>query len=270
VREVDAILLVLRAFESDTVPHPEGAVSPPGDLETLLTELALADLEVVERVADRSAKRAAATKDEAERERSAALRRAGGVLSRGVPLRGEMAADDLPRLGDFQLLLAKPLLLVLNVGEDEAGRPDEVVAAYRPEFPVEAEVVAVCAKLEEEVEDLPDAEAAELLAAYGVSERGTARIAEAGRRLLGLITFYSIESGECRAWLLRDGATAQDAAGEIHTDMARGFIKADVVPADALAEAGSVTAARDRGMVRSEGKEYRVRDGDVLTFRFRA
>jgi ribosome-binding ATPase YchF (GTP1/OBG family) len=132
------------------------------------------------------------------------------------------------------------------------------------------EVVAVCGKLEEEVEDLPEAEAAELLEAYGVTERGTGRIADAARRLLGLITFYSIESAECRAWLVPEGTTAVGAAAEIHTDMARGFIKADVAPADALAEAGSLAAARERGLIRSEGRDYVVHDGDVLTFRFRA
>jgi ribosome-binding ATPase YchF (GTP1/OBG family) len=133
-----------------------------------------------------------------------------------------------------------------------------------------AGVVAVCAKLEEEVEDLSEDEAAELLDAYGIHERGTARIAEEARRLLGLITFYSIESSECRAWLVPEGTTAVGAAAEIHTDMARGFVRADVSQADALAEAGSVAAARERGFVRSEGRDYVVRDGDVLTFRFRA
>jgi ribosome-binding ATPase len=128
----------------------------------------------------------------------------------------------------------------------------------------------VCAKLEEEVEDLPDREASELLEAFGIRERGTAGIAAAARRLLGLITFYSIESGECRAWLVPEGTTAVEAAAEIHTDMARGFIKADASGADALAEAGSVAAARERGVIRAEGRDYVVRDGDVLTFRFRA
>jgi hypothetical protein len=162
------------------------------------------------------------------------------------------------------------MLIVLNVGEDDAGRPDEVVAAHRTALPPDAEVVAVCAKLEEEVEDLDDEEAVQLLDAYGVRERGTARIAAAARRLLGLITFYSVESSECRAWLVPEGTTAVGAAAEIHTDMARGFIRAEVVPADALIEAGSLAAARDRGAVRAEGRDHLVRDGDVLTFRFRA
>jgi ribosome-binding ATPase YchF (GTP1/OBG family) len=130
--------------------------------------------------------------------------------------------------------------------------------------------VAVCAKLEEEVEDLPEDQAAELLDAFGIHRRGTARIAEAARRLLGLITFYSIESSECRAWNVASGTTAVEAAAEIHTDMARGFIKAEVAAGDALAEAGSLAVARERGLLRAEGRDYVVRDGDVLTFRFRA
>jgi ribosome-binding ATPase len=159
---------------------------------------------------------------------------------------------------------------VLNVGEDDAGRPDQVEAEHRAVLPSDAEVVAVCAKLEEEVEDLSDEEATQLLDAYGVHERGTARIAAAAKRLLGLITFYSIESSECRAWLVPEGTTAVGAAAEIHTDMAKGFIRAEVVPAEALIEADSLAGARDRGAVRVEGRDHLVRDGDVLTFRFRA
>jgi GTP-binding protein YchF len=266
VREMDALLLVLRAFSAEAVPHPEGEVDAARDLETLLTELALADLETIGRGADRAERRAAGSRDGAERERAGALARAKEVLDRGEPIRGALPPEDLDRIGDLFLLTAKPMLLVLNVDERDAGRVEEVERGQS----LPGDVVAVCAKLEEEVEDLPEAEAAELLEAYGISERGTGRIAEAARRLLGLLTFYSIESAECRAWLVPQGARAVDAAAEIHTDMARGFIKAEVVPADALADAGSLPAARERGLARSEGKDYVVHDGDVLTFRFRA
>jgi GTP-binding protein YchF len=270
IREMDAVAMVLRVFPSGAVAHPEGAVDPARDLEVLVTEMALADLEVATKAAERSAKRAAATKEVPERERAAALARAVETLGSGVPLRVALSDDDLRRVADAFLLLAKPMLVVLNVGEEDAGREAEIEEAFRPSTPPGAAVVAVCAKLEEEVEDLPEEEAAELLEAYGAHGRGTARIAEAARRLLGLITFYSIESSECRAWLVPEGTTAQGAAAEIHTDMATGFIRADVARADALAAASSVAAARERGVLRSEGREYRVRDGDVLTFRFRA
>jgi GTP-binding protein YchF len=270
VREMDALLVVIRVFESQTAPHPEGSVDPARDLGTLLTELALADLETASAAAGRAERRAAGTGERAERERAEAMTRAVGALERGTPLRDALPADDLERLRDQWLFTAKPMLIVLNVGEEDAARPDEVVSTYRSALPPGAEVVAVCAKLEEEVEDLSDADAAVLLDAYGIPERGTARIAAAARRLLGLITFYSIESSECRAWLVPRGATAVDAAAEIHTDMARGFIRAEVVPADALIEAGSVAAARERGAVRIEGRDHPVSDGDVLTFRFRA
>lgn len=269
VREMDAIMLVLRAFPEGTVLHPEGHVDPARDLEVLITEMALADLESAARAAARSAKRAAATKEEPERERAAALARAVETLERGIPLRGSLSGEELSRIRDAFLLLAKPFLVVLNIGDQDAGREQELEEAFRPSLPAGAEVVAVCAKLEEEVEDLPDEEARELLAAYGAAERGVARIAEAARRLLGLITFYSVESRECRAWLVPQGTTAVEAAGEIHSDMAAGFIRADVAPAEALAGAGTVAAARERGVLRSEGRDYRVRDGDVLTFRFR-
>jgi ribosome-binding ATPase len=270
VREMDALLVVLRAFESQAAPHPEGSVDPARDLGILLTELGLADLETASAAAGRAERRAAGTVDRAGRDRAEALTRAVAALEEATPVREALSGEDLTRLRDQFLLTAKPMLIVLNVGEDDAGRPDEVVAAHRPTLTPGAEVVAVSAKLEEEVEDLDDADAAELLDAYGVHERGTARIAAAARRLLGLITFYSIESGEVRAWLVPDGATAVEAAGQIHTDMARGFIRAEVVPSGALIEAGSIAAARDRGAVRIEGRDHTIDDGDVLTFRFRA
>jgi GTP-binding protein YchF len=256
IREMDALLLVLRAFESAASPHPEGSVDPVRDLETLMAELALADLETAGRAADRQARRAAGTGDRADRHRADAMGRAVAALDRGETVRSVLGAPELRLLDDLFLLTAKPMLIVLNVGEEEAGQAEKAAERYADAVPAGAEVVAVCAKLEEEVEDLPEQEAAEL--------------AGAARRLLGLLTFYSIESEECRAWLVPEGTTAVEAAAEIHTDMARGFVRADVAPADGLAEAGSVAAARERGLVRSEGRDYVVRDGDVLTFRFRA
>jgi ribosome-binding ATPase len=270
VREMDAILLVLRLFASDSVVHPDGDVDPVRDHGTLVTEMALADLETAATAAERAERRAAGTRDERERERAAALRRAAQALDRGQTVRSALSPEDLARVADAFLLTARPFLVVLNVGEEDAGREGEVAERFSREFPPGTEVVAVCGKLEEEVEDLAEGEARELLAGYGIEERGTARIAEAARRLLRLITFYSIESDECRAWLVPEGTTAEGAAAEIHTDMARGFIRADVVRADALVEAGSIHAARERGLLRSEGRDYLVRDGDVMTFRFRA
>ena len=270
VRETDAVLLLLRGFRSDTVPHPEAQVDPVRDLEVLMTELSLADLDTATRAAERAERRAAGTRVEAERDRAAALKSAVAVLERGGLPRVELSGDDLARIRDVFLLTAKPFLHVVNVGEEDLGREESVLAAVREKAPGGGEVLAVCAKLEEEVEDLPDDEAQTLLKEFGVEARGTSSIAEAARRLLGLITFYSIESAECRAWLIPEGTTAVGAAAEIHTDMSRGFIRAEVVRADDLIEAGSVPHARDRGLAKIEGRDYVVRDGDVLTFRFRA
>ncbi|HZA26399.1 MAG TPA: redox-regulated ATPase YchF [Actinomycetota bacterium] len=270
IREVDAVVLVLRAFVSETIPHPDGSVNPVGDLEALVTELGLADLETVTAAASKASRRAAATKQGSERSRAAALEHAEEVLDRGVPVRAELSPDELAVLRDSFLLTAKPFLYVVNVGEEHLGRETELLENVRAVVPSGAELVAVSAKLEEEVEDLPDEEAQALLEEYGIQERGTARIAQSARRLLGLITFYSIESGEVRAWLVSQGTVARDAAGEIHTDMRRGFVKAEVVPAEALASAGSMATARERGLARIEGKDYLVHDGDVLTFRFTA
>jgi hypothetical protein len=270
VRETDAVLLLLRAFASDTVPHPEAEVDPVRDLEVLTTELVLADLETATRAAEKSERRAAGTRVDAERERAAALKRAVSVLERGGNLRVELSLDDLARIRDAFLLTAKPFLYVVNAGEGDLDGEEAVVARVGAVAPAGAEVLAVCAKLEEEVEDLPDDEAQALLEEFGVEVRGTARIADAARRLLGLITFYSIESSECRAWLVPEGTTAVGAAAEIHTDMARGFVKAEVVRAEDLVEAGSVAHARERGFVKIEGRDYVVHEGDVLTFKFRA
>lgn len=267
IREVDALMIVVRAFESAAAPHPEGDVDPARDLATLQTELALADLETLTSAVDREERRAASMHDEAGRERAAAMRNAVAVLDRDEPVRAGLAADDLARLRDFSLLTAKPVLVVVNVGEEDIGG---ALDRLRPALPPEVDVVAVSARIEQEVEDLSEGDARELLAAYGIEQRGTAAIADAARRLLRLITFYSVESAETRAWLIPEGTTAVGAAGEIHTDMAAGFIRADVVPANALIEAGSVAAARERGVLRSEGRDYVVRDGDVLTFRFRS
>jgi GTP-binding protein YchF len=269
VRETDAVLLVLRAFAADTVPHPEAEIDPVRDVEVLITELSLADLETAARTAEKSERRAAGTRVDAERDRAAALRRAVDVLERGGNLRVELSGEDLARIRDAFLLTAKPFLYVVNVGEADLGTEEALVDRVRGAVPPGAEVLAVCAKLEEEVEDLPDDEAQTLLKEFGVEVRGTARLAEAARRLLGLITFYSIESAECRAWLVPRGTTAVGAAGEIHTDMARGFIRAEVVRAEDLIEAGSVAHARERGLAKIEGRDYLVQDGDVLTFRFR-
>jgi GTP-binding protein YchF len=270
VRETDAVLLVLRAFAADTVPHPEALIDPVRDLEVLMTELSLADLETATRAAEKSERRAAGTRVEAERDRAAALKRAKEVLERGGILRAELSGEDLVRIRDTFLLTAKPFLYVVNVGEGDLDGEEALAARVRAAVPPGSEVLAVCAKLEEEVEDLPDDEAETLLKEFGVELRGTARIADAARRLLGLITFYSIESSECRAWLIPQGTTAVGAAAEIHTDMARGFIRAEVVRADDLIQAGSVAHARERGVAKIEGRDYVVHDGDVLTFRFRS
>jgi ribosome-binding ATPase len=268
IREVDAVVMLLRAFASETAPHPGGKVNPAADLEALVTELALADLETVTEAAARASRRAAATKEAGERGRAAALEHAAEVLDRGVPVRAELSGHELAALRDTFLLTAKPFLYVVNVGEGDLGSEDVLLDGVREVLPPGAEVVSVSAKLEEEVEDLSDEDAAALLEEYGVRERGTEKVVEAARHLLALITFYSIESKECRAWLVPDGTAAREAAGEIHTDMMRGFVKAEVVPADVLTSAGSMAIARDRGLARLEGKDYIVRDGDVLTFRF--
>ncbi len=272
VREVDAIAHVVRCFESPTVGHVEGGIDPARDIEVIELELALADLKVAESALEKARKKAKSGDKDAAR-RADALSRAVGVLELGKNLRdADISSDDRRSLADISFLTDKPVVFVANVSEGEIGEAPGPAASKVEEVAKArgAEAVVVCAKLEEELAELPDEEAAEYLESVGLEVRGLDKLAEAAYRLLDLITFFTIESGECRAWPVRAGTKAPAAAGKIHTDMERGFIKAEVVPWEVLVESGSFAAARERGLVLVEGKEYAVRDGDVILFRFAA
>jgi hypothetical protein len=275
IRNVDAIVLVVRCFADDDVPHVHGAVDPVADVELLLTELALADLQTVGSRMERL-ETPARSGDWAARHELAALRSIESALSAG---QGAIAADSGASLAASGLLTAKPCLVVANV--DEAGLAEVSGAAARGRQSdwvrelrsladrLDASVVPVAAKLELELNDLDSAEAAEYLRTLGTAERGLAAVIQASYRLLRLVTFYTTTGGhEVRAWSIPVGTLAPHAAGRVHTDMERGFIRAEVVPALDLIAFGSVAAAREHGHVRIEGREYVVRDGDVIHIRF--
>ena len=275
-RNADALVHVVRAFRDDAVAHPSGSVDPARDAQAMEDELILADLGVAERRVerlDKDLKKARSAELEQER---ALVERCTAALERGEPLRSmTLSPDDRRRLRGFQFLSAKPLLLVINVDESDVasvGAGIETVAAQTglTGFLARAatRAVALCAKIELEIADLEPADAAAFLADLGLAESGLDRVIRSTYDLLGYMSFFTVGEDECRAWSIAHGTMAQPAAGEIHSDIQRGFIRAEVVAYDALVTRGSMAACRDHGEVRLEGKEYIVKDGDVINFRF--
>jgi ribosome-binding ATPase len=272
LRTMNGLAAVVRAFPSDSVPHPEGELDPARDLELLETELMLADLGVVGNRLERLEKDLQKRKTpELEAER-AALLRCREALDGGTPLRElDLDTEEKKRLKGFTLLSAKPLLVVLNVGEDEAkdlaGALDRAgLTGFSKRSGVATSVVS--ATLEQEISRLGAEDQAAFLADLGLPDRALDRLLHSAYGLLGLISFLTAGDDECRAWSITAGTTAVKAAGEIHSDIERGFIRAEVVPWQELLDAGSIAACRSRGTLRLEGKEYVVADGDVINFRF--
>jgi ribosome-binding ATPase len=268
IREVDAIAHVVRCFESSDVIHVAGKVEPLSDIDVVDTELALADLTTVEKALERAAKAAKSGDKEAIRRRTF-LERVKAQLDAGTAVRAlALAEQERRELRELQLLTAKPVMYVANVAESGFSDNPLLGAVERRARAAGAVTVAVCAAIEAEIAQLPEAERAEFLAELGLREPGLDRVIRAAYTLLGLETFFTAGPKEVRAWTVRRGATAPQAAGVIHTDFERGFIRAEVIAfADYLAGKGEA-GARDAGKLRLEGKEYVVQEGDVMHFRF--
>jgi ribosome-binding ATPase len=275
-RNADALVHVLRAFKDPLVPPPRETVDPPREAQSMEDELILADLGIAERRLDRLARDLKKGHNpELEREREV-LVRCRAALEQGTALRAlDLPRDDLKRLRGFQFLSAKPLLLVINVDEADFGREGADPARAVDRWGLRSFVsraatraAAVCARIELEIAQLEPQDAAAFLADLDLSESGLDRVIRASYELLGYISFFTVGEDECRAWSIPRGTAAQIAAGEIHSDIARGFIRAEVVSYDALVARGSLAACRDHGEVRLEGKDYPVSDGDVINFRF--
>ncbi len=268
IREVDAIAHVMRCFENTDIIHVAGRIDPLADIETIDTELALADLATLEKGLERAAKAARSGDKDALRRRTL-LERVRVQLNAARPVRAlALSEEERRELRELQLLTAKPVMYVANV--DEHGFTDNpLLDALGQRAAAEgAVVVPVCAAIEAEIAQLEESERAEFLSELGLSEPGLNRVIRAGYRLLGLQTFFTAGPKEVRAWTVRIGATAPQAAGVIHTDFERGFIRAEVIAfADYLAGNGEA-GARDAGKLRLEGKEYVVQEGDVMHFRF--
>jgi len=263
IRESDAICQVVRVFSDPDVVHVDGRVDPADDIATINTELVLADLQTIDARLPKLEKEARADKSKAPL--LAAVTAAREALDAGRPLSAEPGIDR-ELLHDLFLLTAKPFIYVFNVDEDalaDDGRRKELAELVAP-----ADSVVLCAKIEAELTELDEADAAELLSSLGQTESGLAQLARVGFHTLGLSTYLTAGPKETRAWTIPAGASAPEAAGVIHTDFQRGFIKAEIVSYDDLMAAGSMAAARAAGRVRIEGKDYVMADGDVVEFRF--
>ncbi len=268
IREVDAITHVVRCFVNDDVIHVSGKVDPLADIETINTELALADLETVEKALQRAEKAAKAQDKEAIKARDI-IKRVRDALNEGIPARAVMLDDtERPVVRDLQLMTYKPVLYVANV--QESGFTDNpMLAAVEALAEREgSQVVPVCAAIEAEISQLEDADRAEFLKDLGLEEPGLNRVIRAGYTLLGLQTYFTAGVKEVRAWTVKKGATAPQAAGVIHTDFERGFIRAEVIGFDDYIALKGEQGAKEAGKLRLEGKEYIVREGDVMHFRF--
>lgn len=264
IREVDTIVFVLRAFADEDVPGPS---DPLEHLRVLEIELSLADLETVENNFDK--RRRASVQDKTLLPEVAALEAAQKVLADGTPVyRSGLTDDQREMLRPYFLLTNKPVLAIVNVGDDQLDAIDDLVAPVEAELAGSGEVIGMCVQLEAEAAQLPAGERAEMLEGLGLGEGGLPRFVRTAYHLLGLRTFLTTGEQESRAWTFRAGAKAPECAGRIHTDMERGFIRAEVIHWDELLDIGSWTGARDVGKLRVEGKDYEVADGDVLEIRF--
>lgn len=272
IREVDAIVHVVRCFEDENVVHVDGSVNPLRDIETINLELIFSDLEILERRIAKTIKVAKADKS-AQKELDV-LNRLKEELEAGKNARAVEFddPDEIALVESFNLLTAKPVLYAANVTEDDLadnGDSNPYVKEVRELAKSEgSEVFVLCAKIEEEISDLPEDEKKEFLEALGVNESGLDRLIAASYKLLGLISYLTAGPTESRAWTIKIGTKAPQAAGKIHSDFERGFIRAEVVSYDDLIRLQSYTLAKEQGLVRSEGKEYVVKDGDVILFRF--
>jgi len=271
LREMNALLHVVRAFEDEAVPAEGGAVDPRRDIENVELELILSDLAVVEKRLERLEKDIKKQKNPALEKEHQVLQRCKAALEKQTALRElELKPEEELAIRGFTFFTIKPVLYVLNLGEKDAARAnaaEEFGAQSGWKQRPRTAVSAVCGKVEAELAELGDADAAEFLASYGLKESAVARLIRAGYHLLGLISFFTVGEDECRAWTVRAGTTALEAAGEIHSDIQRGFIRAEAVKFEDLVAAGSLAEARTRAQLKLEGKEYVIADGEVVHFR---
>ncbi len=271
IREVDAIVHVVRCFEDDDIIHVEGSIDPLRDIETINLELIFSDMEMLERRIDKSAKLMKG--DKSLQTEYDFLKRVYAALESGKPARSvECTPEEEEILASVALLTKKPIIYAANLSEaDFTGKLDSNVHYQKVKelaASEHAEVLPICAQLEADIADMGEEEKKLFLSELGLDHSGLDRLIQASYRLLGLISYLTAGTPEVRAWTIKNGTKAPQAAGKIHTDFERGFIRAEVVAYDDLMACGSMTAAKEKGLVRSEGKEYVMKDGDIVLFRF--
>lgn len=271
IREVDAVVHVVRCFENDDIIHVSGKVDPASDVETINLELIYSDIEIVERRIERAKK--ILKGDKSAQKEIDLLEKILALLNEGKKANAaEYTKDELELLKDVPLLSAKPVIYVANVNEDTIGKDlsqNEYYMKLKDIADAEKSgIISICAELEEEIASLEEGEKHEFLKELGIEQSGLDNLVSACYDLLGLISFLTAGSDEVRAWTIKKGTKAPQAAGKIHTDFERGFIRAEVISFEELVECGSTAAAKEKGIMRSEGKDYVMQDGDVVLFRF--
>lgn len=272
IREVDAVVHVVRCFEDENIIHVDGSVNPARDIETINLELIFADMETVQKRREKAEKSYRGGDKKAGTEAELAVK-LYEHLEKGNPARTLVCTDDEKQiLNSWFLLTTKPVIYAANISEDDLGKDEnslEYVRQVRAIADAEkAEVIVISAAIEQDIASMAPDEKAEFLEELGIGQSGLDSLITASYRLLGLISFLTAGEDECRAWTITQGTKAPQAAGKIHTDFERGFIRAEIVPFDTLAQLGSMTACREKGLIRSEGKDYIMKDGDVTLFRF--
>lgn len=271
--QVDGLLHVVRAFEDEKVPHSEGSIDPQRDVKMVELELTLSDLSILEKRLQKieaSLKGAKAHERDSFSREQALLERLKSALEGEVPIREQDLSDDERKtISGYQFLSAKPLLVVFNIGEEELPQASSLEDQWREKYHrPHMEVTALCGKLEMELTQLDEADAREFRSDMGIAETALDRIIKLSYDLLGLISFFTVVSDEVKAWTIHRDTTAVQAAGKIHSDMERGFIRAEVIGYEDLVECGSIAEGRKKGLLHTEGKGYPVNDGDVITFLF--
>jgi GTP-binding protein YchF len=271
--QVDALISIVRAFVDDSIPHPEGSLDVKRDITALDLELTFSDLAIIERRLERlgtSLKGAKPTERQSLLREQEILIKFKADLEKDIPIRElTMDSSEARLIANFQLLTAKPLLIAVNIGEEQLPQAASLEAELNSQYSGEKRrVITLCGKLEMELAQLEDSAAQEFRADFGIKESGLERTIKLSYELLGLISFFTIASNEVRAWSIKKGTTATKAAGKIHSDMEKGFIRAEGISYDDLGKCGSIAEARKQGLLRLEGKDYVIQDGDVITFLF--
>ena len=270
---VEALINVVRAFTDDRIPHPEGSIDVERDIATIDLELAFSDLALIERRLERintSLKGAKQTERQGLLREQELLNKIKADLEKELPIREQkLTPDEAKTIASYQFLSAKPLLILVNIGEDQLPQAASLEAELNSRYlQPKCRLITLCGKLEMELAQLANSDAEGFRTELGIKESGLDRTIKASYELLGLITFFTIASEEVKAWPIQNGTTALNAAGKIHSDMERGFIRAEVISYNDLVKCGSLAEARRKGLLRLEGKNYIVQDGDVITFLF--